>query len=245
MTTSRTTTASASQAPSVSDGKGHRRFTRLALALTTALTPVWVLADTLPTGGTVVHGSAQISTPSATTMTINQGSDRAVVNWDGFSIGQGARVDINQPGADAAILNRVTGDTTSQIHGQLNANGRVFVVNPNGIFIGPTGRVNAGSFVASTLNMRDDDFVTGKTVFEGNGASAAVENVGNVQVVTGGYAALIGGKVKNSGAIQAPLGFVGLGAACDKEGPGQVPRGDLCQSGSQLDRRDGDVLPRG
>ncbi|MEW9921715.1 filamentous hemagglutinin N-terminal domain-containing protein, partial [Marimonas sp. MJW-29] len=170
------------------------------------------MADTLPTGGTVVHGSAQISTPSAATMMINQGSDRAVVNWDGFSIGQGARVDINQPGADAAILNRVTGDTTSQIHGQLNANGRVFVVNPNGIFIGPTGRVNAGSFVASTLNMRDDDFVTGKTVFEGNGASAAVENVGNVQVVTGGYAALIGGKVKNSGAIQAPLGFVGLGA---------------------------------
>ncbi|MFC6640067.1 filamentous hemagglutinin N-terminal domain-containing protein [Sulfitobacter sediminilitoris] len=212
MTTSRTTTASAFQAHSVSDGKGHRRYSRLALALTTALTPVWPLADTLPTGGTVVHGSAQIGTPSANTMTITQGSDRAVVNWDGFAIGQGARVDIRQPNADATILNRVTGDTTSQIHGQLNANGRVFVVNPNGIFIGPTGNVNTGSFVASTLNMRTEDFVTGKTVFEGNGASATVENAGNVQVVTGGYAALIGGKVKNSGTIQAPLGFVGLGA---------------------------------
>lgn len=212
MMTNRTTIASVSQAPSVSDGRGSSRITRLALAISTALCPVWALADTLPTGGTVVHGSAQITTPSSNAMTINQSSDRAVVNWNGFSIGQDSRVDIHQPNANSAILNRVTGDTTSQIHGQLNANGRVFVVNPNGIFIGPTGNVNTGSFVASTLGIRTDDFVTGNTVFEGDGSSATVENAGNVQVVTGGYAALIGGKVKNTGTIQAPLGFVGLGS---------------------------------
>lgn len=212
MMTNRTTTASVSQAPSVSDGRGSSRVTRLALAISTALCPVWALADTLPTGGAVVHGAAQISTPAPNAMTINQSSDRAVVNWNGFSIGQDSRVDIHQPNANSAILNRVTGDTTSQIHGQLNANGRVFVVNPNGIFIGPTGSVNSGSFVASTLGIRTDDFVTGNTVFEGNGSSATVENAGNVQVVTGGYAALIGGRVKNSGTIQAPLGFVGLGS---------------------------------
>lgn len=211
MTTSRTTTASASQARSGSEPV-FRRVTRLALTLCTALTPVVALADTLPTGGQVVHGDVQIGAPGNGAMTITQGSDRAVVNWDAFSIGQGNRVDIRQPGSDAAILNRVTGDTTSQIHGQLNANGRVFVVNPNGIFIGPTGHVSAGGFVASTLNMRTDDFVTGQTVFEGNGASATVENAGTVEIVSGGYAALIGGKVRNSGTIQAPLGFVGLGA---------------------------------
>ena len=212
MMTSRTITALASKAPSASNAGGLRKFTRWALALGTALSPVWALAQDLPTGGTVIHGAAQISTPNANTMTINQGSDRAVVNWDGFSIGAGNRVDINQPNANSAILNRVTGDTTSQIHGQINANGRVFVVNPNGIFIGPTGSVNAGGFVASTLAIRTDDFVTGNTVFEGNGSSATVSNEGNIQVVTGGYAALIGGKVKNSGTIQAPLGFVGLGS---------------------------------
>lgn len=212
MTTCRTTTASASKAPSASKGQTRRRFTRNALAIATALTPVWATAQDLPSGGTVVHGTATITTPNTNTMVINQGSDRAVVNWDGFSVGAGNRVDINQPNANSAILNRVTGDTTSQIHGQINANGRVFVVNPNGIFIGPTGSVNTGSFVASTLGIRTDDFVTGQTVFEGNGSSATVVNEGSIQVVTGGYAALIGGKVKNSGMIQAPLGFVGLGS---------------------------------
>lgn len=207
--TSRITTALASRAPSASNGP---RLTRIALALTTALTPVWGAADTLPTGGSVVHGTATIGAPNAGAMTIDQSSDRAVVNWDAFSIGTGNRVTINQPSADAAILNRVTGDTTSQIHGQLNANGRVFVVNPNGIFIGATGSVNTGSFVASTLGIRTDDFALGNTVFEGDGSSATVSNAGNIEVVTGGYAALIGGQVSNSGTIQAPMGFVGLGS---------------------------------
>jgi len=212
MTTCRMATESASKAPCVSRTPGGQRLARLALILGTALTPVWAMADTLPTGSSVVHGSVAISTTTSSTMTITQSSDRAVVNWDNFSIGAGNRVDIHQPNRDSAILNRVTGDTTSQIHGQLNANGRVFVVNPNGIFIGPTGSVNSGSFVASTLSIRTDDFVTGNTVFEGNGASATVSNAGTIQVVTGGYAALIGGKVRNSGTIQAPLGFVGLGS---------------------------------
>ncbi|MEP5729449.1 MAG: MBG domain-containing protein [Sulfitobacter sp.] len=210
MTISRTTIELVSKVLSASDEKVL--VTRFALALGTALTPFALAADTLPTGGTVVHGTAQINAPSAGTLTIDQSSDRAVLNWDGFSIGVGNQVNINQPNANSAILNRVTGSATSEIHGNLNANGRVFVVNPNGIFIGPTGNVHAGGFVASTLDIRTDDFVTGNTVFEGNGSSATVENAGNIQVVTGGYAALIGGKVKNSGVIQAPLGFVGLGS---------------------------------
>ncbi len=52
--TSRTTTALASKAPSASK---KAKGTRFALAFATALTPVWVLADTLPTGGTVVQGT--------------------------------------------------------------------------------------------------------------------------------------------------------------------------------------------
>jgi filamentous hemagglutinin family protein len=169
-----------------------------------------VSAQNLPTGGQVAQGSVEIGTPTDQSLAITQGSDRAVVDWQSFSIGSGHRVEITQPGADAALLNRVTGDTTSQIHGQLQANGRVFLVNPNGIFIGPTGQVDAGAFVASTLAMRPDQFMLGETVFEGEGASATVSNAGTIQVVPGGYAALIGGQVSNSGVIRAPLGKVGL-----------------------------------
>src|SRR3546814_2981930 len=76
-------------------------------------------------------------------MTITQASDRAIVNWQSFSIGDGNRVDIRQPDARSVLLNRVTGETTSTIAGSLNANGQVFLINPNGIQITSTGTVRA------------------------------------------------------------------------------------------------------
>lgn len=187
---------------------------RSLLLATTALSPLAALADpmTLPTGGQVAHGAVDIATPGSGQMAITQGSRAAIVNWGGFSIGSQARVDISQPGADAMLLNRVTGATTSRIDGQLNANGRVFLINPNGITIGPDGQVRAAGFVASTLDIRNEDFLAGRLRFEGTGASAAVRNMGTVDIVPGGYAALLGGRVANAGTIRVPLGRVGLGA---------------------------------
>ena len=184
----------------------------LFLAATTALTPFAAFAQTLPTGGSVAHGGVAIQTPSASQMTITQSTDTAIVNWNSFSIGQGAHVDIHQPDANAAILNRVTGTTTSQIHGQLTANGQVHLVNPNGIFIGATGTVDSGAFVASTLDISDEDFASRRLRYSGSGASAAVENAGQIRIAPGGYAALLGGRVSNSGFLTVPMGRVGFGA---------------------------------
>ena len=186
---------------------------RFALLASTALSAVPAMAgDRLPTGGSVAHGSVDISTPAANAMAIRQSSDTAIVNWRGFSIGEGARVDIHQPGASSAMLNRVTGSTPSSIAGQLNANGQVYLVNPNGIAITPTGTVKTGAFVASTLATTDEDFIAGRRSFQGKGRSAAVVNQGSIEVGRGGYAALIGGKVDNSGTITASMGKIGLGA---------------------------------
>ncbi|WP_376094036.1 MBG domain-containing protein [Roseomonas sp. CCTCC AB2023176] len=182
-----------------------------ALLATTALTAV-AGAQTLPTGGSVASGTAVIATPTAGWMTIQQGSDRAIVNWGGFSVGSGARVDIQQPSTGSAILNRVTGSTPSTIAGAVNANGGVYLVNPNGISITPTGQVNAAAFVASTLGITDDDFRAGRARFSGGGASAAVTNAGRIATAAGGYAALLGGRVENTGTISVPQGRVGLGA---------------------------------
>ncbi|MCR8827335.1 two-partner secretion domain-containing protein [Pseudosulfitobacter koreensis] len=166
----------------------------------------------LPQDGTVVSGSASIATQTPLTMTITQDTDRAVVNWNSFSIGKDAHVDIRQPDRNSAILNRVTGSTTSEIHGRLTANGEVHLVNPNGIFIGKDGTVDAGSFAASTLNVSDDDFNAGRLRYEGTGSSATVENAGRVVIGRGGYAALIGGKVRNSGIVTVPYGRIGFAA---------------------------------
>ena len=105
----------------------------------------------LPVGADVVFGSVGFDQSSATNLTVNQSSDRAIVNWQSFDIAAGNSVDVVQPGSDARALFRVTGDTDSRIAGALSANGKLFLINPNGIAFGAGARINTQSFVASTL----------------------------------------------------------------------------------------------
>ena len=131
-------------------------------------------AQSLPTGGAVTSGAASIA-QSGGAMSVTQTSQRAVVNWNAFSIGQDNSVTFIQPDSTSAILNRVTGSLTSTIAGQISANGQVFLVNPNGIAITSTGAVNiGGGFVASTLGITDKDFQDSNLGFVGSGASAGV-----------------------------------------------------------------------
>ncbi|MEW6634249.1 MAG: MBG domain-containing protein, partial [Pseudomonadota bacterium] len=199
-------------------------LTALLLASTALVGFTPVRAQELPTGGSVASGGVTISNPSASQLNIKQSTNSAIVNWQSFSIGAGATVNIDQPTSSSTMLNRVTGGTKSTIAGQLNANGQVFLINPNGIAISKTGKVSAAGFVASSLDMSDDDFKAGNLKFKGKGASAEVSNEGSISIGSGGYAALIGGSVDNAGTISVPLGKVGLGsgeqAALDLSGDG-------------------------
>src|SRR5271166_688286 len=166
----------------------------------------------LPTQGVVTSGAASIH-QSGADLSVTQSSPRAIVNWGSFSIGQGNGVTFAQPNASSAILNRVTGATTSTIAGQLQANGQVYLVNPNGIAITRTGAVRGGGgFVASTLGIADKDFNSGNLNFVGNGASAGVVNAGSIEAAPGGFVGLIGGTVANSGVVSVPLGKVAMGS---------------------------------
>ncbi|WP_245706646.1 filamentous hemagglutinin N-terminal domain-containing protein, partial [Ruegeria marina] len=186
-----------------------RTILSCGVAASVWLTPAYA-QSTLPTGATVVGGSVNIAQPGPRTMVINQSSESAVVNWNSFSIGSESHVDIRQPGAQSSILNRVTGNTRSDIHGRLTANGQVHLVNPNGIFIGSNGTVDAGAFVASTLDISTEDFLAGRYRFQGNGSSATVSNAGRVRIGPDGYAALLGGRVRNSGIVTVPMGRIGF-----------------------------------
>jgi len=167
-----------------------------------------------PTGGQVVAGTVGISSPGAGQMNITQSSSNAIVNWNTFSIGAGEAVRIVQPSAASALLNRVTGNDASVIAGRLQANGKVFLVNPAGVIFAPGSSVNVGSMIASTLNISNADFLAGNYHFVGASA-APVSNAGSLTAATGGTVALLGGTVSNSGTVNAKLGTVALGAGND------------------------------
>jgi filamentous hemagglutinin family protein len=167
----------------------------------------------LPNGGVVAAGSAQIST-NGSQVRIDQSSARAIIDWRSFAIGAGGQVVFVQPSADSATLNRVTGDQVSVILGRLDANGHVFLVNPNGIVFGHGAQVNVGSLVASTSNLTDANFMAGRLTFDEPGRpGAGILNAGNMTAAEGGLIALVAPHVRNDGIIVARLGKVLIGAA--------------------------------
>ncbi|SNS54399.1 filamentous hemagglutinin family N-terminal domain-containing protein [Noviherbaspirillum humi] len=170
-----------------------------------------VASNALPTGGQVSAGSASIA-QTGSAMTVTQSTPKAILNWNSFDIGPSASVTFNQPSRDAVALNRVVGISPSQIHGQLNANGQVFLVNPQGILFGPTAQVNVGGLAASTMAIADADFMSGNYRFERNGSTASVVNQGKLTAADAGYIALLAPEVINEGVITARLGTVAMAA---------------------------------
>jgi len=165
----------------------------------------------LPTGGQVVAGQAGIS-QSGSSMTVNQGSNQAIINWQSFDIGSQASVTFHQPSASSVALNRVLSGEASQIYGKLNANGQVYVVNPAGVIFGAGSKVDVGGLVASTLDISNEDFLAGKLRFNRNSATGGITQQGEITVKDQGVLALLAPTVKNEGILSARLGNVVLAA---------------------------------
>ncbi len=184
------------------------RFGLQALAVAVMLS-FGATSYALPTGGVVAAGDASISSTAGST-TITQTTQNASINWQSFGIGATEAVRFVQPNSSSVTLNRVLGSDPSSILGSLSANGKVFLVNPNGILFGQGASVNVGGLVASTLNITDSDFMAGSYRFSGS-SGAALLNQGSINA-DGGYVALLGAKVSNEGVISARLGTVALAA---------------------------------
>ena len=86
-------------------------------------------------------------------------------NYKDFQIGSQEKVRFLQNSTKSCVLNRITGENPSQILGSLESNGKVFLVNPNGIYFGRDSKVNVGSLIASTLDIADEDFTSEKYHF--------------------------------------------------------------------------------
>ena len=160
----------------------------------------------------MVGGAATIQGQGGASVIINQSSSSAIINWNTFNIRANESVRFNQPNSSSVALNRVTGGLgPSEIMGTLTANGRVFVINRDGILFGPGSVVNTAGFLATTNDIKNADFMAGRYNFNIPGRpDASIVNRGTITASSGGFAALVAPGVRNSGTITATLGTVAL-----------------------------------
>jgi filamentous hemagglutinin family protein len=181
----------------------------LSAAILAASQAAWVgPAMAGPDGGRVVGGDGSIDRDGRNT-TIHQHTDRMIIDWDSYNVDADQIVTYIQPGTDSVSLNRILSNNGSEIHGQINANGHVVLVNPNGIFFGENSQVNVGGLIASGLRIDASDFMNGDFTFSAiEGTEGKVVNQGLINAATGGSVTLLGKQVRNDGLISARLGAV-------------------------------------
>jgi filamentous hemagglutinin family protein len=196
-----------------------RRSFLLQVLILVFLTPGLILfpvrVNANPYGQDVVAGNVNFQGLGTSQLDINNLSNRAIINWQSFSIQSGETTNINQ-GANAFTLNRVVSGNPTAIFGQLNAaQGGVAVINPNGIVVHSGGSIDvAGMLTLSTLDITNEDFLDGGSDrFQGTSA-AGIKNYGTITSANGDVV-LLANFLQNAGEVNAPRGIVAFGAGGD------------------------------
>lgn len=163
-----------------------------------------------PMGAHVINGQASFSNQGNVLSITN--TPGAIINWQSFSINAGETTRFIQQSANSAVLNRIVGQDPSKILGALQSNGRVFLINPNGILFGTGAKIDVNGLIASTLNISNEDFLAGRMNFKIGDKAGDLKNEGAITTPSGGKVYLIAPNVENSGIITSPKGEVMLAA---------------------------------
>lgn len=186
-----------------------RRLLNLAILAALHPTPLWANPD----GAQIINGQVSIdtATPGVTTIT---NSPNAIIQWQNFNIAQNETTRFVQQNSQSAVLNRIIGENPSAILGQLASNGKVFLINPNGVIFGANSVVDTQGLIASSLNLSDQDFLTGNYHFVAgsNTKTGAIVNEGIIRAGKNGNVILIAPSIQNNGIIKSDGGQITLAA---------------------------------
>jgi len=201
-----------------------RRHFLLLSSCVSALMPLTAQAN--PEGGVVAAGSATISS-AGNTLTINQSTDRAIIDWRSFNIAPNETTRFVQPSSSSHTLNRVNDTSRSVIEGTIQANGNITIINPNGVFFSRGSVVDVAGLTATSADTSNADFMAGRVQHNvAGGSDAKIINEGSITVRDAGLAAFVAPGVENNGTITARLGKVKLAAGetftLDMAGDGQM-----------------------
>ncbi|HEY3698891.1 MAG TPA: filamentous hemagglutinin N-terminal domain-containing protein, partial [Spongiibacteraceae bacterium] len=192
-------------------------FASLLSAPLWAFTPIGAAAG--PAGGHIVGGNGSISRPNNDLTEIHQRSDRLAIDWQQFDVNANEVVRFIQPSSRSIALNRILDSKQSLILGRIEANGKIFLINPRGIIFGKDATINVAGLVASSLDIDPRNFIKGNFVFKdggtftANGGDGVIVNQGTIEAAVGGAVVLLGKVVINEGDIRTPHGSVRLVSA--------------------------------
>lgn len=183
---------------------------RNALFLVCLSAPAFLIAS--PEGLQVIAGDVKAPVFESPSSLLIETNSNAILHWDSFHIAPTETVRFIQPNAQSAVLNRVVGFSETHIDGLLLSNGRIFLINPQGVVIGPNGKIQAAGFIASTADLLNEDFLLGKELLFQQMTQNGIIHLGKIEALDGDVF-LIGRRIQNEGEIQASNGHVGLASA--------------------------------
>jgi filamentous hemagglutinin family protein len=169
------------------------------------------VAQADPTGGVIVDGTGVVNPVQGQTTRIDQSSERLIIDWSSFDVASNERVIFDQPSADAIALNRILSGAPSMIAGQVTANGRVFLINADGVVFTSSAKVDVNGLLATTMDIANADFMAGNYEFSQPGnINASIINRGDITAADAGMIAFVAPQVENAGLLRARMGSVAL-----------------------------------
>ncbi|VAW83044.1 hypothetical protein MNBD_GAMMA13-1732, partial [hydrothermal vent metagenome] len=211
------------------------RKKKLAACVIAAITSLQSVHAELPVPGRDFINASTPSgvpgTPAAsyredgTNGVVTQNQDKVILNWDKFNITRGNSVRFDQPNSNSVALNRIFQSDPSRINGSLTANGRIYLINSNGIVFGENARVNVHDLIASSLDIKDQVFLKGLANARLDGLAAfdgtpqgniTIEDGAIIETLEGGRVLVVAPEVINRGKIRTPGGQTILAASHDR-----------------------------
>lgn len=165
----------------------------------------------LPSGGQILRGEAEFSS-SGDSLQV-QANGKAIFHWDGFDVAPHETVRFIQSEKNGAILNRVLSGSSSEILGSLQANCPIYLLNPNGVFVGRNAKLDTAGFFASTADLSNDCFWGEEALFFQKIGGGSIVNLGRISASSGDVC-LVARSIENQGEIQAAKGLALL-ATCE------------------------------
>ncbi|PIS02187.1 MAG: hypothetical protein COT85_06550 [Chlamydiae bacterium CG10_big_fil_rev_8_21_14_0_10_42_34] len=197
-----------------------KNYTRILFLFAATSLPLF----SKPTGMNLIHGQAGPVQSDTENSWIIETGKKTILEWDQFSIGANETFTFLQKDLDSSVLNRIVGQNSTELLGALLSNGNVFVLNPNGVLIGPNAKIECASFIASTLDVLNADFLNSTSMLFSGKSKSSIQNLGTIQCPSGKIA-LLARSVKNQGTLSAKQ--VGIAASSEillklDEGSGMI-----------------------